>query len=155
MSQKKVSTVLTEAVIVGLLLIPFTYATGFAFSGVMKKPVLPDVCKTWNRHYVMEINLFLSGFFFHLAMEYLGINRWYASRYPESYTPLSGIRENCEDIICADCSAYANDGNWPSYMACKKACFEDRKDDIDACCADTCGDNAYCLESCQPLRYGS
>ncbi len=38
---------------------------------------LPDKCKEWNKHHIMEISLFLIGFTTHLLFEILGINKWY------------------------------------------------------------------------------
>lgn len=156
MSQKSVRTIVMEGVVVGLLLIPLTYLTGKVFSPLLRKPLLPDVCQSWNQFYVMEINLFLAGFFFHIILEYLGVNKWYVDNYyrNEDFMGLSGIRESCEDIICSDCQSYANEKDFGGYTRCKKACFVERKEDIDACCAEQCGENQACLESCQPLVYG-
>ena len=145
-----------EGIVVGLLLIPLTYLTGYLFAPILRKPMLPDVCKDWNRFYVMEINLFLAGFVFHILLEYLGVNKWYVDHYydSEAFTGLSGIRESCEDIVCSDCQSYANKKDFAGYMRCKKKCFQERKEEIDECCAEQCGEDAGCLESCQPLVYG-
>ena len=40
---------------------------------------LPDVCKSWNKNYIMEINLFLIGFIAHMLFEMTGANKWYCS----------------------------------------------------------------------------
>ena len=40
---------------------------------------LPDVCKNWNKNYIMEINLFLIGFSAHMLFEMIGANKWYCS----------------------------------------------------------------------------
>jgi multisubunit Na+/H+ antiporter MnhE subunit len=40
---------------------------------------LPDVCKNWNKNYIMEINLFLIGFIAHMLFEMIGANKWYCS----------------------------------------------------------------------------
>jgi len=82
MSNKALSTVLLEAIFVGILLIPFTYVAGFVASKIASKPSLPDICKSWNKNYIMEINLFLAGFLMHFVFEYIGVNRWYAKTYP-------------------------------------------------------------------------
>ena len=33
--------------------------------------------KDWNKYYVMEIALFLTGVFIHIGCEITGINKWY------------------------------------------------------------------------------
>lgn len=78
---KSIQTVFIEAIVVGILLIPFTYTAAFIIKPFTKRPMLPDVCKSWNKYYIMEINLFVAGFLFHLVLEYVGINRWYAKNY--------------------------------------------------------------------------
>jgi len=70
------SNVFIEAIIVGLVVIVLGYIIGLItepFLGV----ALPDACNSWNKKYVMEINLFLIGFTAHLLFEYLGANKWY------------------------------------------------------------------------------
>ena len=82
MSNKPFTTVFVESVIVGLLLIPFAYLAGYFAKAVTSKPALPDICSKWNKYYIMEINLFLTGFIFHMVFEYFGLNRAYAKNYP-------------------------------------------------------------------------
>ena len=68
---------LTEAIGVGIL----TVLVGTIISAILAKTTLKvdlgKVCKTWNRFYIMEISLFLTGFLIHLLCEMSGINRWY------------------------------------------------------------------------------
>ena len=78
---KSITTILIESIVVGLLLIPFTYVAGYLAKMIVSKPSLPDICKKWNKNYIMEINLFIAGFLFHLTLEVLGINEWYAKNY--------------------------------------------------------------------------
>lgn len=78
---KAVSTVLIEAVVVGLVLIPFVYISGFFAKMIVGKPSLPEICSSWNDNYIMEVNLFLAGFLFHIAFQVLGINEWYVQNY--------------------------------------------------------------------------
>ena len=73
--------VLFEACIVGLLMIPAVYISGFVSRMITFKPSLPDICKKWNENYIMEVNLFLAGFLFHIVAEYSGLNRWYCQNY--------------------------------------------------------------------------
>lgn len=80
-STKPFTTVLIEACVVGICLIPFAYIAGFIAKQIVSKPSLPEVCNKWNENYIMEINLFIAGFLFHLVFEYTGINKWYAENY--------------------------------------------------------------------------
>jgi len=81
MSTKSFQTVLLEAVLVGLLLIPFTFIAGIISKVVTKKPSLPEICKSWNQFYIMEVTLIIAGILFHLVFEYLGINKRYVDSY--------------------------------------------------------------------------
>ncbi len=66
-----------EACFMGLMLVLFGY-----LSSIIVKPFLhvslPDVCKGWNRYYVMEISLFTAGFMLHIFLEWIGANKRYA-----------------------------------------------------------------------------
>lgn len=67
---------LYEAFIVGIL----TAVVGTIVSKLMGdsfKVDLPPVCDDWNKNYVMEISLFLTGVSVHLLCEYSGINKLY------------------------------------------------------------------------------
>ena len=81
MTIQKVVRILLEAIIVGLALIPFTYITGYIAKYAVGKPMLPDVCKEWNKYYIMEINLFLAGMLFHVVAELTGVNRYYCKMH--------------------------------------------------------------------------
>lgn len=78
---KPIHIIIIEAIVVGLSLIPFVYVTGMVAKLVTKKPALPEICEKWNKYYIMEVNLFLAGFLFHIVFELLGINKWYAKNY--------------------------------------------------------------------------
>ncbi len=70
--------IIFEGIVVGLLLIVVVYIVSFPVRMLKLSPELPEVCKTWNKNYVMEITLFLSGLIFHLLCEVSGVNIWYA-----------------------------------------------------------------------------
>jgi len=76
-----IQKVILESIIVGLMLIPFTYVASYIAKYISKKPSLPDICSKWNQYYVMEITLFLSGFIFHFMSEIVGLNKWYVRQY--------------------------------------------------------------------------
>ena len=65
-----------EAVVIGLL----TILAGYIASALVKpftKVSLPDVCKTWNSKYMLEISLFMTGFILHFSFEIAGLNDKY------------------------------------------------------------------------------
>jgi hypothetical protein len=69
--------VLKEATFVGLL----TALIGYVASALVKpyfKIDLPEICKSWNKKYLMEASLFATGFLLHLFLEFTGINKSYA-----------------------------------------------------------------------------
>tara|TARA_B100000131_G_C17559750_1_gene386247 strand:- start:11 stop:253 length:243 start_codon:yes stop_codon:yes gene_type:complete len=67
---------LVEAVAVGLILVVVGTLVSWVV-GRMMGTDLPPVCKDWNKNYVMEICLFLSGVIVHLLCEFSGLNKWY------------------------------------------------------------------------------
>ena len=67
---------LIEAVIVGVGVVVLGSLIGFIL-GHFFSVDLPIVCKEWNKYYVMELSLFLTGVVFHIICEYVGINKWY------------------------------------------------------------------------------
>lgn len=161
---KTFTKVLSEGIVVGLLLIPFTYITGWVFSFLLKKPMLPDVCKNWNKYRVMEINLLLAGILFHLVFEYTGLNKWYVDNYYSNEGFVSyGLRESCEDILCPNTKCYTARTNeegteirdYTQFRKCKEKCLEEREEDINQCCTRLCPEGTEdCLESCTtPMTY--
>lgn len=65
-----------ESFFVGIFIVIFGSLISFIV-GLFFKTELPPVCKDWNKNYVMEIALFLTGFVAHLFFEIIGINKWY------------------------------------------------------------------------------
>lgn len=65
-----------EAAIVGLA----TILIGVCVQELLKKTTLKVQCKTpcdWNKNYIREIGLFLTGFMLHILFEIMGANSWY------------------------------------------------------------------------------
>jgi hypothetical protein len=67
---------LIEAVIVGIVVTLIGTLSGYIV-GKFNNIDLPSVCKKWNKNHIMEISLFITGFFTHLLFELLGLNGWY------------------------------------------------------------------------------
>lgn len=68
--------IIIETIIVGILTVVFGSLIGYII-GYLFKTDLPKVCKNWNKFYVMELSLFLTGMLIHIFCEYVGINKWY------------------------------------------------------------------------------
>jgi xanthine/uracil permease len=76
----KVVKVLLEAVLVGVGVVILGTIVSYGIS--MLNPVkLEKVCEGWNKYYVMELSLFLTGFLFHIIFEITGLNRMYCRHY--------------------------------------------------------------------------
>jgi hypothetical protein len=67
-SKKSYSTVFLEACVVGVLLILITFALDYLTS-------------SYSHQYKRVFVLFMSGFLFHVAFEYSGLNIWYVTEY--------------------------------------------------------------------------
>jgi hypothetical protein len=65
-----------EAVIMGIIVVVLGYVVGY-FTKPFFSVDLPDVCKSWNDKYMLEVNLFLIGFIAHVGFELAGLNSWY------------------------------------------------------------------------------
>jgi hypothetical protein len=68
--------ILKEAFVVGILVVVVGTLVGFGF-GKLFSTDLPPVCKDWNKNYIMELSLFVTGFIAHILCEMTGINKWY------------------------------------------------------------------------------
>lgn len=67
-----------EAVCVGILVLVIGSLVGYLLSfSTQSQRQLPKECKNWNKYYIMEISLFLTGFIAHLVLEATGLNKWY------------------------------------------------------------------------------
>jgi hypothetical protein len=65
---------LLEAITVGISLIFFGYIGSYIADAVLPQPKRGEY---FNKYYVMELSLFLTGVIAHLVFEYTGINKWY------------------------------------------------------------------------------
>lgn len=76
----KYIVLLIEAIVVGIITVIVGTLSGKIFSAYATSDVqLPDECKSWNKNYVMEKSLFVTGFLTHLLCQATGINKWYCS----------------------------------------------------------------------------
>lgn len=77
-SLKPISTVLLEAIVVGILLIVvYKGVEALFFSNIPTNQIHPAALNTKNQYYI----LFLAGAIFHILCEYTGINIWYVKEY--------------------------------------------------------------------------
>jgi hypothetical protein len=72
LSNKPIQLVLTEAIVVGLLLIGFVK--------LVKIYILPIIPNISGQPEDIELYL-IAGFLFHITCEYTGINLWYSREY--------------------------------------------------------------------------
>jgi hypothetical protein len=67
---------IVESILVGIVTVVIGNLVTILI-GKQFKVELPDICNTWNKYYVMEISLFLTGFMTHMSMDVLGVNEYY------------------------------------------------------------------------------
>ena len=70
---------LVELLVVGFLTVVFGYVAGFLVK-MIHDVEIPEVCKAFNEHYVMEKTLFLTGVLLYLALELAGVNKWHCKK---------------------------------------------------------------------------
>jgi|TARA_B100001250_G_scaffold84194_2_gene69548 hypothetical protein len=68
---------LLEAVCVGVLVVVIGSLMGFSLSKFYPRPEMPEECGNYNKFFIMEATLFLTGFILHLLCEVSGVNVWY------------------------------------------------------------------------------
>jgi hypothetical protein len=70
--------ILIEALVVGSLAIIIGNSISYLLENMFKVD-LPQVCDNWNKKYIKEISLFLTGIVTHLTFEFVGANKWYCT----------------------------------------------------------------------------
>lgn len=71
-----IGQIMIEAFVVGLSTVVMGSIVGFVLAKIVSSKNSPQ-SNEWNKYYIMEISLFLTGFFLHIAYEILGLNSWY------------------------------------------------------------------------------
>ena len=66
--------VLVEALIVGIIVVIVGTLQSKIFDN---KSAVKPACKDWNKNYVMEKGLFVTGVLTHIICELIGLNTWY------------------------------------------------------------------------------
>ena len=76
---KYVLQLFIEAIIIGIItvIVGNIIVAVISFSNIYPRPKLPEICMNYNKYFIMEISLFLTGAFIHLFCEFAGINAWY------------------------------------------------------------------------------
>ncbi len=64
---------LVNALLTGILFIVFVYIGAFFAKYIAFRPSLPEECAKWNKGYIMEINLLISGMIFYMVLNAYGI----------------------------------------------------------------------------------
>jgi hypothetical protein len=67
---------LIEAIVVGVITVLVSQIVTIFYTNHNE---LPEICKSWNKNYVMEKSLFFIGFVTHLLCQVVGINKWYCT----------------------------------------------------------------------------
>ena len=70
---------LIEALFSGIIVVIVGSIIGYGLGKVMGVD-LPKICKEWNKNHIMELSLFLTGFFTHILCEFSGINKIYCKK---------------------------------------------------------------------------
>ena len=73
--QNKTLKLLVEAIAVGIITVFVGYTISWIISRFLTKA--DELNKEFNKNYIMELVLFLTGMCIHLLCEVSGINSWY------------------------------------------------------------------------------
>tara|TARA_Y100001958_G_C21247511_1_gene578932 strand:+ start:5468 stop:5725 length:258 start_codon:yes stop_codon:yes gene_type:complete len=73
--ENKTLKLLVEAVAVGIITVFVGYTITWIVSNITSEA--KNINKEWNKNYIMELVLFLTGMCIHLLCEVSGINSWY------------------------------------------------------------------------------
>jgi len=66
-----------EAFFVGILTVLVGSLITFCLSSNYLIPKISKDCKNYNKYFIREITLFLTGFCIHIFCEMVGLNTWY------------------------------------------------------------------------------
>jgi len=68
---------LIEVLSVGILVVIVGTLVSYSISKTLYKN--KKIQNDWNKYYIMEIALFITGVFVHIICELFGINKWYCN----------------------------------------------------------------------------
>jgi energy-converting hydrogenase Eha subunit A len=63
---------LKRSIFMGLLTVVAGYLASMIVKPILKVD-LPEVCKQWNKKYLMEVSLFFTGFILYFGIKYLNV----------------------------------------------------------------------------------
>ena len=66
-----------EAIFVGIITIIIGHISRFVLNKFYNVEDIVNIYKDWNKDYIMEKKLFLTGFLTHIICQISGINNWY------------------------------------------------------------------------------
>ena len=69
--------IIIEAIVVGILTILVGYMSKYFLDKLYNIEEKINIYESWNKNYIMEKKLFITGFLIHIICQILGINTWY------------------------------------------------------------------------------
>jgi hypothetical protein len=69
--------IIIEAIFVGIITVIIGYMSKYFLHKFYNIEEKINIYESWNKNYIMEQNLFLTGFLIHIICQISGINTWY------------------------------------------------------------------------------
>ena len=69
--------IIIEAIFVGIITVIIGYMSKYILDKLYNMEEKINIYESWNKNYIMEQNLFLTGFLIHIICQISGINTWY------------------------------------------------------------------------------
>jgi ribosomal protein S24E len=73
----KILGIMIEAIVVGIITIIIGHISRYVLNKIYNSEENINIYENWNKNYIMEKKLFITGFLTHIICQVSGMNHWY------------------------------------------------------------------------------